>query len=70
MWFEVVIAFVVDLFPKVQETALQIMTWLTTPLGIEVLGLTFMPYEVMFGSALTLILGYGFISWILDIWPG
>ena len=70
MWFEVIIEFVVDLFPKIQETALNIMNWVTIPIGIESLNLVIYPYEIMFGGGLTLIITYGLVSWVLDIWPG
>lgn len=71
MWFEIILDFVINLFPLVQETALDIMEWLTQPLpGLESLGLIYYPYEIMFGSALILIITWGAVSFILDIWPG
>lgn len=70
MWFEVIVDFVVNLFPKIQETALNIMEWITQPIGITALDLVIYPYEIMFGGGLTLIISYGLVSWILDIWPG
>lgn len=70
MWFEVILNFVTGLFPVIQQTALDIMSWLTTPLpGLESLGLIYYPYQIMFGSTIVLILTYGAVSFIIDIWP-
>lgn len=71
MWFEVILDFVVNLFPLVQQTALDIMTWLTEPLPLlDALGIVFYPYQIMFGSLLLGVVTYGAVSFILDIWPG
>lgn len=70
MWFEVILNFVTGLFPVIQSTALDIMSWLTTPLPLlDALGVTFYPYQIMFGSTLVIIITYGAVSFIIDIWP-
>lgn len=69
MWFEVILDFVVGLFPVIQETALEIMTWLGSPIPfLESFDITFYPFELMFGSALILMITYGAVAFIIKVW--
>lgn len=70
MWFEPILDFVTNLFPVIQQTALNIMEWITTEITIGNIPTGFYIYEVLFGGTLTIVLTWGFVSWILDIWPG
>lgn len=68
-WFEVITDFCVGLMPKIQETALLIMEWLTKEIEIVGISTGFYPYEILFGATLLGLLTYGFVAWVLDIWP-
>lgn len=60
-----VIAFLIGLANTLKTSMQDVYNWLVT--DISILGTTYSMYEVVFGSALVLVLGYASIKFVVDI---
>lgn len=60
-----VIAFLIGLANTLKTSMQDVYNWLVT--DISILGTTYSMYEVLFGSALVLVLGYAAIKFLVGI---
>lgn len=60
-----VIEFLFNLANTMKSSMQDVYNWLVT--DISILGTTYSMYEVLFGSALVLVLGYAAIKFVLNI---
>lgn len=65
--FEVVIDFVVDIMPTIQQTALSLLDWFTET--IDIAGLSYTYYEMILGGGLTVVFTYAAVKFVVSIIP-